>query len=175
MPLLWSDTVKFRQYRNTGLYRPLARVLRTYNRRLIDGLHARGFTDFSPAYPALLSNLDVEGTRVGILAVRAGVTRQAAGQLLREIERCGYVERRPAADDARATIVRFTARGRRLLASVFELVEEIEGEFAGALERGGFDALRAMLLQLANRVDPVGNFGPQDEPPKRARRRKPRS
>ena len=84
-------------------------------------------------------------------------------------------QRRPAADDARATIVRFTARGRRLLASVFELVEEIEGEFAGALERGGFDALRAMLLQLANRVDPVGNFGPQDEPPKRARRRKPRS
>jgi DNA-binding MarR family transcriptional regulator len=165
VPAPWSNTVRFREYRNTRLYRPLARVLRLYHRRLLEGLHARGFTDFSSAFPSLLSNLDVEGTRIGILAMRAGVTRQAAGQLLREIERCGYVERRTSADDARATIVRFTARGRRLLSSVFELVEEIEGDFAGALEPGRFDELRATLLQLANRVDPEGNFGPQDEPP----------
>jgi hypothetical protein len=37
---------------------------------------------------------------------------------------------RPAPDDARATIVRFTARGRRLLATVLTLVEEIESSFA---------------------------------------------
>ena len=105
----WTNPAKLRDYRNTRLYRPLARTLRVYNRRLLDGLRARGFTDFSSAFPALLSNLDLEGTRIGVLAKRAGITRQAAGQLLREIEKCGYVERRAAADDARATIVRFTA------------------------------------------------------------------
>ena len=153
-----------RAYRNTRLFRPLARTLRVYTRRLIQGLHARGFADFSPAFPQLLANLDIEGTRIGVLARRAGVTRQAAGQLLREIERCGYVERSSATDDARATVVRFTPRGRRLLSNVFELVEEIEGEFAGHVGPREFDRLRGTLLRLANTIDPVGAFGSSDEP-----------
>ncbi len=167
-----GDSTAFRHYRNTRLYRPLARILRVYNRRLVEGLHARGFMDFSPSFPQLLSNLDVEGTRIGLLAQRAGVTRQAAGQLLREIERCGYVDRRAAPDDARATVVRFTARGRRLLATVFDLVDEIESDFAASLESGEFDELRAKLVILANDIDEVGAFGQKDEPPRRTGRRR---
>jgi len=157
------QTAALRTYRNEKLYRPLTRTLRVYNKRLLDGIRARGFTDFSPAFPALLSNLDVEGTRIGVLARRAGVTRQAAGQLLREIERCGYVERRDADEDARATVVRFTARGRKLLQMVFDLVEEIEADFASQLGAGEFDRLRDSLLRLANTVDPIGSFGSSDE------------
>lgn len=165
----WTDPARLRQYRNTRLYRPLARILRVYNRRIVEGLHARGFTDFSPAFPALLSNLDVEGTRIGVLARRAGVTRQGAGQLLREIERCGYVDRQAASDDARATIVRFTARGRRLLTAVFDLVDEIEQDFASTLGAGEFERLRDGLYRLANRIDPVGGFGDPDEPARTGR------
>ena len=156
------DPAALRAYRNSKLYRSLARTLRAYNRRLVDGLRARGFEDFSPAFPALLSNLDAVGTRIGVLAVRAGVTRQAAGQLLREIERCGYVERRAAPDDARATMICFTGRGQRLLATVLELVEEIEGEFAATLKRGDFERLRDGLLRIADRIDPGGRLGEGD-------------
>lgn len=153
-----------RQYRNSRLYRSLTRTLRVYNRRLIAGLHARGFTDFAPAFPPLLSNLDTGGTRIGVLAARAGVTRQAAGQLLRDIERCGYVVRRAAADDARATMVHFTPHGRRLLATVLELVNEIEGEFERALEPGHFERVREGLLDIADRIDPSGALGRGDRP-----------
>jgi DNA-binding MarR family transcriptional regulator len=145
------------------VYRPLFRTLRVYTRRIVEGLRARGFADFSAGFAPLLSNLDVEGTRVGVLAKRAGVTRQAAGQLLREIERCGYVQRRPAADDARAMVITFTPRGRKLLRAVFTLVEEIERDFAAQLEPGKFEQLRALLGHLANRIDPVGRFGAPDE------------
>jgi len=159
-----ASTDAFRRYRNSRLYRSLTRTLRVYNRRLIAGLHARGFTDFSPAFPPLLSNLDLEGTRIGILAARAGVTRQAAGQLVREIERCGYVERRAAHDDARAIVVRFTPRGRKLLGVVVELVEDLEAEFGGILAEGHFDQLREGLHRVANRIDPGGDLGEGDEP-----------
>jgi DNA-binding MarR family transcriptional regulator len=172
---LRTNSARLREYRNTRLYRPLARILRVYNRRIVDGLHARGFTDFSPGFPPLLSNLDVEGTRIGVLAKRAGVTRQAAGQLLRDIEKCGYVERRVAADDARATVVRFTARGRRLLAAVFELVDQTEEVFEGMLPPGEFDQLRRALVRLADRVDPLGVFGAQDASPRRESRPSPRT
>jgi DNA-binding MarR family transcriptional regulator len=158
----FTDPAALRRYRNSRLYRSLTRTLRVYNRLLIERLHGLGFGDFQPAFPSMLSNLDTEGTRIGVLAARAGVTRQAAGQLLREIERCGYVERRPAPTDARATLVHFTPRGRRLLAAVIELVEEIEGDFAAALGQRSFEAVREGLLGIADRIDPDGALGAGD-------------
>src|SRR5258708_38646346 len=97
-----GDSIEqLRQYRNSVLYRALGRVLRAYNRSLLEALHARGFADVTPAFAQILSNVDTQGTRIGVLAERAGVTRQAAGQLVAEIERCGYVERFASEDDAR--------------------------------------------------------------------------
>src|SRR5262245_18297822 len=157
-----ADIAALRRYRNGKLYRSLTRTLRVYNRLLIERLHARGFTDFAPSFPVLLSNLDTKGTRIGVLAARGGVTRQAAGQLLREIERCGYVERTGASAGARVTMVHCTARGRRLLATVCELVEEIEADFAAALEPGDYDRVRRGLLVIADRVDPGGALGVGD-------------
>jgi DNA-binding MarR family transcriptional regulator len=159
-----TDIRALRQYRNSRLYRSLTRTLRVYNRLLLERLHDRGFTDFAPSFPALLSNLDTRGTRIGVLAMRGGVSRQAAGQLLKEIERCGYVELKAARDDARATTVHFTARGRRLLATVFELVDTIERDFASALEPGSYDKVRAGLLRIADKVDPGGALGAGDRP-----------
>ena len=85
--------------------------------------------------------------------------RPAAG----EIERCGYVERRPAPDDARATVVHFTPRGRRLLATVFSLVEEQERSFAEVLGPADYEAVRAGLARLADAIDAGGAFGVGDE------------
>jgi len=166
-----APLAELRRYRNSKLYRPLGRAWRVYNRRLVSELQELGFEDFSPAFPQMLSNLDTAGTRIGVLAARAGVTRQAAGQLLAEIERCGYVRRSPGTDDARATVVHFTARGRSMLSNVFELVERIEGEFAAILGHDEFDRLRQNLARLADAIDPEGALGASDEPgPPRKRR-----
>jgi DNA-binding MarR family transcriptional regulator len=157
-----KNIAALRHYRNSRLYRSLTRTLRVYNRLLVERLHARGFTDFAPAFPTLLSNLDTRGTRIGVLAARGGVSRQAAGQLLKEIARCGYVELKTSPEDARATTVHFTARGRRLLQTVFDLVDEIERDFASALEPGAYDSLRTSLLRIANTIDPGGALGSGD-------------
>jgi DNA-binding MarR family transcriptional regulator len=129
---------------------------------LVERLHASGFEDFSPAFPSMLSNLDTEGTRIGVLAARAGVTRQAAGQLLREIERCGYVRLTASTSDARATVVRFTARGRRLLGRVLVLVKELERSFASMLEHGDYERVRKSMLRIADQIDPGGALGVGD-------------
>lgn len=153
-----------RRHRNSRLYRSLTRTLRVYNRLLVDGIRARGFDDFSPAFPQFLSNLDTRGTRIGVIANRAGVSRQAAGQMLRDIERCGYIEFRASPADARATMVHFTARGRRLLDTVLVLVEEIEGRFAEVCP-DDFDRLRIALRQIADVIDPDGALGSDDAAP----------
>ena len=156
MPTTPVDSYRLRQYRNSRVYRSLGRLLRTYNRRLIEELHVRGFHDFSAAFPTLLSNLDTTGSHIGTLARRAGVTRQAAGQLIREIERCGYAERTDSPHDSRATLVRFTPRGRRLLANVLEIVDALDREFASVIGAGEFERLRDGLFRVAEGVDPGG-------------------
>jgi DNA-binding MarR family transcriptional regulator len=153
---------EIRAYRNSRFYRLLSRTLRVYNRRLLTLLHARGFTDMTTGFFPILSNLDTEGTRIGVLALRGGVTRQAAGQLLKAIENCGYVELRPSSDDARVTMVHFSPRGRKLLAAVFEIVDEIEGDFEAVLTKKEAAKLRADLLRIADAVDPEGSFGTVD-------------
>jgi len=151
-----------RQQRNAKLYRSLMRVFRVYQRNLVEQLRARGFGDFSPAFPQILSNLDTGGTRVGVLAERAGITRQGAGQLLAELERCGYVRRSSSKTDARATLVRFTARGRKLLATVLSLVDETERSYAKLVGAERFAALQRDLLRIADAIDPIGALGSDD-------------
>ena len=165
MPSTRDDRRALRAYRNSRLYRSFGRILRVYNRRLVGELHARGFDDFTPAFPALLSNLDTEGSHIGALAVRAGVTRQAASQMLREIERCGYAELEDSPHDTRARRVRFTSRGRKLLDTVLELVDRIDEELAAMLPPGELDRVREALFQIAERIDPGGALG-DDVPPR---------
>jgi DNA-binding MarR family transcriptional regulator len=97
--------------------------------------------------------------------VRAGVTRQAAGQLLAEIESRGYVALSPDPDDARATLVTFSARGRKLLATVLELVEEFEGGIERSLPRGDFQTILQGLARIADDLDPGGALGHGDRTP----------
>ncbi len=162
MPTSLRPTPELRAERNRRLYRSLTRTLREYNRRLVEGLHARGFPDFSPAFPVLLSNVDLAGTPIGVAAKRAGVSRQAVGQLLSEVERCGYARRERSPTDARVTIIRFTTRGRRMLAVVLELVDEIEDDFARQLVSGDFARLRVNMQRIADSIDPDGAFGVGD-------------
>lgn len=134
----------------------MGRLMRVYNRRLVDELHQRGFPEYAPAFAPLLSNLDTSGTHIGVLARRAGVTRQAAGQLLAQVERCGYVEYLPSPHDTRATLVRFTPRGRRMLATVIAIIEAIDREWMSLIGEDRFEQVRAALFTLAERVDPGG-------------------
>ena len=174
MPELPKDQEEFRAYRNRKLYRSLFRIMRVYNRVIADELTRRGFTDFSPAFPAMLSNLDVEGTRIGVLAARAGVTRQAAGQLLAEIEKAGFAVTKPDPDDGRATLAMFTPKGKRLLANIKEIVDEFEAGLADHIGQRDLDQLLASAATIANALDPDGAFGAADRGTMQKRRSRPR-
>jgi DNA-binding MarR family transcriptional regulator len=122
-------------------------------------MQERGFPDFSPAWVRLLGNLDVEGARLGPLARRMGVTRQAASQLGAEIERGGYLERVPDPEDRRGAILRFAPRGREALALAIETMIAIEGEYAALVGAEDYAAMKATLARIVAAVDPEGALG----------------
>lgn len=115
--------------RQQHIGRLLHRAARAYNVLALERLHAQGHTSLSLAHTNLLPHLDTDGTRIVTLAERAGMTKQAAGQLVAELERHGYVERAPDAADKRATRVQFTAAGWRYLLDAQDIKRGIEAEY----------------------------------------------
>src|SRR5215510_11261870 len=69
----------------------LQQLSRDFERRIRSTLRARGHTALQPSHQAVFVNLGRSGTRLTHLARRAGMTKQAMGQLVDDLERLGYV------------------------------------------------------------------------------------
>ncbi len=152
------ETDRLRQFRERTLYRLLLRATRAETNEMVSRIRERGYPDLMVSYPVLLANLDSEGTNITTLAAKAGVTRQAASQLIREIEARGYLDLRPDPNDGRAVIVGRTARGERLLRDALDVVGDLEGEYAEHLGRERFDSMRQSLSILLAQIDPGGTL-----------------
>jgi DNA-binding MarR family transcriptional regulator len=119
---------------------------------LVEALHDAGYTDISATHQAVFENLDPDGTRLTVLAARAGITHQSMGELVQELERRGYLERVADPTDGRARIVRLTRRGRQVVRVAVETIAQIEARWADAWQQAAVhgnmaDALRSVLEQ----------------------------
>src|SRR5512142_3327330 len=85
-------------------------------RRIIAELNAGGFDDLRVPHMAVLQFPGPNGVRPGVLAERAGMSKQAMNQLLKSLEALGYLTRSDAPDEGRARLVRLTRRGRAVYA-----------------------------------------------------------
>lgn len=101
----------------------------------------------------LIPHLELEGTRITTLADRLGISKQAVGQLVDDLEELGVVSRTSDPEDGRAKLVRFTDRGRVGLLEGLALLAELEQELelvvgASALQSTG-RTLRRILAHLS--------------------------
>jgi DNA-binding MarR family transcriptional regulator len=117
-------------------------------RRLLQALHERGFDDIDGPQLGVLLWPGPEGMRPSDLAARMRVSKQALNYLLGDLERHGYLERRPDPDDRRSRRIAVTERGWKLVPVIRDAVAEIEREWAAALGEQRFAELRELLLDL---------------------------
>jgi len=134
--------------RQQHIGRALLQAQRAFNARALAKLSARGHDQLGMAHLTLLPHLETGGTRATMLAARADMTKQAAGQLLSDLETAGYVTRQLDPSDGRAMLVQFTARGEQFLADAQKIKLEIETEYAAALGHTELAALRQALETL---------------------------
>jgi DNA-binding MarR family transcriptional regulator len=116
--------------------------------RLLRALHQHGFDDIDAPQLRVILWPGPEGMRPSDLAARMRVTKQALNYLLGDLERLGYLERRPDPDDRRARRIAITDRGLELVPVIRGAVVEIEREWAAALGKDRFAQLRELLLEL---------------------------
>ncbi|CAM5418601.1 MarR family winged helix-turn-helix transcriptional regulator [Streptomyces coeruleorubidus] len=124
--------------------------------RIHEGVVARGFEGLRPAHGFAFARLAPDGATVTDLAAHLGVTKQAASQLVDEMVRKGYAERRPHPDDARARLVVLTVRGWECTRAAEEAAAEAVREWGDTLGEREVRALGEQLLRIA----PHGSIRP---------------
>ncbi len=118
------------------------------HRRIIHELNAAGFKGISLPHIAVFRFPGPDGVRPGVLAQRAGMSKQAMNRLLGSLEDLGYLVRCDAPDEGRARIVRFTKRGHAAWAKAVEVLGEIEREWEAELGRKDFFQLKELLFRV---------------------------
>jgi DNA-binding MarR family transcriptional regulator len=91
------------------------------------------------------------GQRPSVIAERAGISKQAVNQVLRDLERLGYVELRADPRDSRARLVELTARGDALVEATFSAATAAERELESGLTPDQRTELKKTLTALWRR------------------------
>ena len=141
--------------------------LLTAFRVLIDDLHAelrqQGHPDLRPLHGFVLQAIGRYGTTAAELGRRLGVSKQAAGKTIDNLQQLGYVIRVADTVDQRQKIVVLTDYGVDALQRSAEIFEQLRARWADML---GADRLRAIETDLetvtgdaAFQLDMPGWFG----------------
>src|SRR5580765_648039 len=107
-------------------------------------LRENGFLDFEPAHFTVFRYPSPDGARPSELAADLGISKQSLNYLLRELERLGYLDRRPDPDDLRGRRIVVTGRGRAAIKVIRAAVAELEQEWADRLGAARFAQLRSL-------------------------------
>jgi DNA-binding MarR family transcriptional regulator len=117
-------------------------------RHMLERLHERGFDDLDAAHLNIFQYPGPQGARPTELAARLRISKQALNYLLGQLERLGYLERRPDPDDLRSKRVALTRRGTAAVRVIRQAVGEVETAWAQQLGPKRFSQLRGLLLEL---------------------------
>lgn len=132
----------------------------TIRARMLDALHEAGFRDVVPAHFAVFRYPPPEGRRPSDAAADAGMTRQAMGYLVGQLEELGYLTREHDPADRRSKRIHLTERGYAAARIIRQAVREIEAELEAELGPEEFAQLRRLLVKL-NATDTIRDRNPR--------------
>lgn len=131
---------------------PLPALLMTAKHAAIDELHARlaeaGHGAIREAHGCVFGFVQPEGSRLTWLAEQSGLTKQAVGETVDDLERLGYVQRVPDPSDGRAKIVRLTEKGAAARTLGRDILSEVEQRWADEIGEERLAAMREALEEI---------------------------
>jgi DNA-binding MarR family transcriptional regulator len=113
-------------------------------------LETSGFEHIQPAHSAVIQPLweTTGGARLTTLARHSRMTKQSMSALVDHLDKHGYVERVPDPDDARASLVRLTARGRAFAKAIRTFARDVEEDWARRVGARRLEDMRSTLEML---------------------------
>ncbi|MGI5128270.1 MarR family winged helix-turn-helix transcriptional regulator [Pseudonocardia sp. CA-107938] len=109
----------------------------------------RGFADQGRSDGFVLRTLGDGPTTISAMAKRLEITKQGASQIADDMERRGYVERRPDPSDARVRLLHLTERGEAALAAARAYHRAYERRLRERFGDAVIDGVREVLTAMA--------------------------
>ncbi|XAS68696.1 MarR family winged helix-turn-helix transcriptional regulator [Micrococcaceae bacterium Sec5.7] len=121
--------------------------------RMMSDLHAHltahGYDDMRPThFMNVFRFMDCDGTRPAELARRAGMTPQAMGELVSQLEKRGYVKRVADPGDGRSRTVVWAERGQAAADVANAFFEELDHDWATAVGQDDLNSMKQALRVL---------------------------
>jgi DNA-binding MarR family transcriptional regulator len=123
-----------------------------YSQHIEEALGEAGFGDIRPSAANVFPFVPPEGITVSVLAELAQVRKQTMAQAVDQLERTGYVERRPNPDDRRSQLVFLTQRGASVPPVTHAAAERVEKDWAELTSSEESEVLRESLLHLLTKL-----------------------
>ncbi|MBW2270628.1 MAG: MarR family transcriptional regulator [Deltaproteobacteria bacterium] len=119
------------------------------------------------SFGPFLTLVGQQGCRLTTIASELGISKQACNQTAKQIERAGYIERRPAPEDGRGRLAVLTEKGRELAEQGERLITNVEAAYREFIGEQVYPDFAAALHELRLGL----NLSPQamDSAPRRAR------
>ncbi|MFZ3566069.1 MarR family winged helix-turn-helix transcriptional regulator [Streptomyces sp. BH097] len=114
----------------------------------VSRVDAAGYSDLRPVHGLVFQMLKGSGATSSELAEGLGVTKQAAGQIIDDLEKRGYVERPPHPAGGRRKLVVLTDKATEHLAVAGRILHDLEGQLAERLRAAGREMPRAELAAM---------------------------
>jgi DNA-binding MarR family transcriptional regulator len=131
----------------------LLRLLsQSYSQDIHAALTEAGFGDIRPTHANVFPFVPPEGITVTQLAELARVRKQTMAEAVDQLERMGYVERRPNPRDRRSRLVFLTERGTSVKPVTHATAARVEERWAELTSPEELEALRASLLHLLSEL-----------------------
>ncbi|WUJ71597.1 MarR family winged helix-turn-helix transcriptional regulator [Kribbella soli] len=118
-------------------------------RELREHVAAQGFDDQGRSDGFVFRTLSAGPTTISGLAERLEITKQGAGQIVDDMERRGYIERRPDPSDARAKLLHLTEHGQAALSTARKFHQAYERRLRKQFGDEAIDTLRDVLTDMA--------------------------
>ncbi|MDH5300842.1 MAG: MarR family transcriptional regulator [Gammaproteobacteria bacterium] len=128
--------------------RLLLNLFRKFESAALTTLATQGFADVTLSHLNVLRHLNPEGMRQVALAKDAGLSKQAVGAIVKELEVKGYLQVVPDDTDGRAHKVIYTAKGKRWLDAAIRVIAAIENDYRLTLGETRYQQLRDDLILL---------------------------
>jgi DNA-binding MarR family transcriptional regulator len=126
----------------------LVHTTRHFQTELYRRLAEAGLEGLRVPHTHVSAYIEADGSRLTELARKARMTVPAMLELVDDLERLGYAERRPDPLDRRAKLIVMTAKGWDSMRLGQGIIRELENEYADAIGRARFDDFLATFQAL---------------------------
>ena len=133
----------------------LNRLAVDFQQRTLIKCRQRGHHRIRGSHFSIACYLDAAGQSLGELALRVGISQQATGKLLRDLEFGGYATSAADDRDKRTRIIKLTNAGAALQYDLAAILQEIRGEYSGLLGAHGLQSLEQQLHSAVLALPPL--------------------